>query len=272
VTLIEVRDRIAAFEEPEISSVLTQVLVDQGVRVLRSATLERVWSTDEGVQAEVTHPAGSVQIEVDAILLATGRIPNTTSLGLENVGVQLGGGAEIIVDAQLHTSNPKIFAAGDVTGAPQFVYVAGAHGTLAVENALGGTDRAIDYRTLPRVTFTLPQVASVGLTEAEALRLGYEGVCRVVNLSSVPRALVNRDTRGLVKIVADAASRRVLGIHLLADGAADAILAGVYALEANFTVERLATTWAPYLTMAEAIRLGAQAFSRDVDLLSCCAS
>jgi mercuric reductase len=110
------------------------------------------------------------------------------------------------------------------------------------------------------------------MTDEEAVRRGIECECRVLSLSNVPRAIVNRDTRGVAKIVAEVGSGRVVGVHLLAEGAPDAILAGVYAMEANFTVDQLATIWTPYLTMAEAIKLTAQSFTRDVAGLSCCAA
>jgi len=272
VTILEARDRIAPFEEPEISAALTKILGDEGIEVVTAATITQINHHQGKITLTYERGASARELEGDKLLVATGRRPNTQKLGLEHVGVKVGTQGEVIVDEQLQTTNPRMYAAGDVTGAPQFVYVAGLHGTIVAENALLDAGRSVDYRTLPRVTFTRPQIASVGLTDEGAVAAGYRCDCRVVELNAVPRALVNRDTRGLVKIVADQATNKVLGIHLLADGAGDAILAGVYALEANFTVEQLATIWCPYLTMAEAIRLGAQSFTRDVAMLSCCAS
>ena len=111
----------------------------------------------------------------------------------------------------------------------------------------------------------------MGLTEAEAVTAGYRCRCRTLALSSVARALVNRDTRGLAKIVADADTGRILGVHALAEGAGDLITAAGYAMTAGMTVDRLAHSWAPYLTMAEALKLTAQTFTTDVTKLSCCA-
>ncbi|MDA8063517.1 MAG: mercuric reductase, partial [Actinomycetota bacterium] len=135
-----------------------------------------------------------------------------------------------------------------------------------------GAGRSLDYRHLPRVTFTSPNLASVGLTDAQARAAGIACTCRVLPLCYVPRAIVNRDTRGVVKIVAEAETGKVVGVHMAADGAGDAILAATYALEAGMTVEQLATTWTPYLTMAEGIKLAAQSFTTDVAKLSCCAA
>lgn len=272
VAIVEMRDRIAADEEPEISAMLHRVLADEGIEIFTDSSIDCVVGEGDNIHLKLTRAGQSLTLEGETLLVATGRFANTTSLGLEYVGVSLGGRGEIAVDDQLRTTNAKIFAAGDVTGAPQLVSVAGQHGVIAVDNALRDAGRVVDYRTLPHVIFTTPQIASVGLTHEEAVLAGYHCESRVLELNAVPRALVNRDTRGLIKIVADRLSGSVLGIHLLADGAGDAILAGVYALEAHFSVDQLASIWAPYLTIAEAIRLGAQSFTRDVTMLSCCGS
>jgi mercuric reductase len=206
------------------------------------------------------------------VLVATGRRPVTEDLNLDAVGVKTGDRAEVLVDTQLRTHHPRIWAAGDVTGHPQFVYVAGAHGALIVDNAFGNAGRTLDYRHLPRVTFTSPQIASVGLTEEQATQQGLDCMCRVLSLDYLPRALINRDTHGLVKIVAERATGRVLGVSLVAPNAGDASLAAVYAIKQGITVDEMADTWAPYLTVGEGLRLAAQTFTRDIALLSCCAS
>jgi mercuric reductase len=159
-----------------------------------------------------------------------------------------------------------------VTGGPPYVYTAAAQGSAAAANALFGAERAVDYAALPRVTFTSPAIASAGLTEAELVRSGVACDCRVLPLGAVPRAVVSRDTRGVVKLVAEAGTGRIRGVHAVADGAGEMVTAGVYAIRAQMTVSGLAGTWAPYLTMSEALRLAAQSFSRDVTKLSCCAA
>lgn len=269
VTLIEALDRLAPGEEPELSEVITGVFRDEGVEVWTSAALAGVSRQDGKVVARV---ADGREVRANAILMATGRRPVTADLGLHEVGVATGRAGEVVVDAGLRTSNPRIWAAGDVTGAAQFVYVAGVHGTIVVDNAFDDAGRSVDYSHLPRVTFTTPNLAAVGLTDAQVAAAGLECTCRVLPLAYVPRAIVNRDTRGVVKIVAEVATGRVVGIHLAAANAGDAILAATYALEAGMTVDQLATTWAPYLTMAEGIKLAAQSFRTDVAKLSCCAA
>jgi len=130
----------------------------------------------------------------------------------------------------------------------------------------------MDYTGLPSVVFTDPALASAGLTEADAKAAGHDVTVRVLELENVPRALANRDTRGAIKLVAEATTGRVLGVHALADGAGEVILAGVYAIKFGLTVDDLASTWAPYLTMSEALKLAAQSFKGDVKKLSCCAA
>ncbi|GAP30308.1 hypothetical protein NSK11_contig00077-0027 [Nocardia seriolae] len=187
----------------------------------------------------------SVAVADRSDLVATGRRPDTRGLHLDSVGVTVGELGAVIVDDRQRSTNPRIWAAGDVTGGPQFVYVAAAQGTVVADNALAGADRALDYTAVPRVTFTSPAIAAVGMTEAAAARAGWHCRSRVLEMSNVPRALVDRDTRGLVKIVADAESGRILRVHAVADGAGDLITAATYAMTARLTVDQLAHTWAP---------------------------
>jgi mercuric reductase len=176
------------------------------------------------------------------------------------------------VDGFMGTTNRRVWAAGDVTGSPQFVYVAAAQGSIAADNAIGKVGRSFDDTALPRVTFTSPQIASVGMTAEEGAAAGLVVDSRTLELGAVPRAIVNRDTRGLVKLVAEEGSGLILGIHVMAEGAAEVILAGIYAVKQRMTVADLAEAWAPYLTMAEGLKLAAQTFTRDVSKLSCCAA
>ncbi len=271
VTIVEALDRLAPGEEPEVSAWITGALADQGIEVLTAASVVGVGpGTPKTVQVEVGGARRA--LEAAEILVATGRRPVLGSLGLDAAGVALDGQGRLVLDGQLRTTNPVIWAAGDVTGGPQFVYVAAAQGALAADNAVGGATREMDYTALPRVTFTTPTIAAVGLTDEAARAAGYDCECRVLDLAHVPRARVNRDTRGGVKVVAERGSGRVLGLSAVADGAGDVILAGVYAVKFGLSVADLADTWAPYLTMAESVKLVAQTFTTDVSKLSCCAA
>lgn len=270
VQVIEALDRIAPFEEPEISAAIADLFFREGIGVHPGATLTGVARDDRGYRLAITgRPA---ELQAEQLLVATGRRPVTDRLNLDRVGVKTGDRGEVVVDDQLRTTNARVWAAGDVTGHPQFVYVAGAHGNLVADNAFDDAGRTLDYGHLPRVIFTSPAIAAAGLTEAEATAAGYRCECRVLPLDRVPRALINRATAGLVKFVADADTGRLLGAHLLADGAGDVIAAAGYALAGHLTVQQIADHWTPYLTMAEALKLAAQTFTRDISMLSCCAS
>ena len=273
VTML-VRSRLLSGEEPEVSLALAAVFADEGIRVVRRATLSSLRMEGEGgdVIATAVVAGGAEEFRAEKLLMATGRRPVTDTLHLDAVGVYVGDGGAVVVDDRLRTGNPRIWAAGDVTGHPEFVYVAAAHGALMVENAFTGADRAVDYRHLPRVVFTSPAVAAVGMTDAAASHAGISCSCQVLPLASVPRALVNRDTRGFIKIVADVESGRILGLTAVATDAGELAAAGVYILEAGMTVDQVAHMWAPYLTMAEGIKIAAQSFRTDVSMLSCCAA
>lgn len=269
------RSRLASAEEPEVGEVIESVFADEGITVVTDVAVSSV-RRDGATTGEVVVTAlvgGTArQYRATQLLVATGRRPVTDGLGLDGVGVKVGDRGQVVVDDGLGSSNPRIWAAGDVTGHPQFVYVAGAHGSLAVDNAFTGADRTLDYTHLPRVTFTTPNIAAVGLTEEQASEAGIRCDCRVLPLQYVPRALVNRDTRGFVKIVADADTGLILGVTAVAQAAGELAAAAVYILNAGMTVEQVANLWCPYLTMTEGIKIAAQSFTTDVSKLSCCAS
>jgi mercuric reductase len=272
VAFIDIASRIAPVEEPEVSDVLSQVLTDQGAMIYTSARVLSASKAKGHTDLEIYSEGRRSVVVADNVLVATGRRPNTDGLGLEAAGVQVDERGAVVVDEQLRTTNDRVFAAGDVTGGPQFVYVSAYEGALAVDNALLGTSRAIDLTGLPRVIFTAPQVASAGKTEAEARSEGLEVETSVLPLEAVPRGLVNRDTRGLVKLVAEAGTGRLIGASLVAEGAGDVVQAAVLAIRHGLTTTELGATFHPYLTMAEALKLAAQTFTRDVEKLSCCAA
>ena len=273
VTIAETLDRLAPYGEPEVSAAIEDVFESEGIGTLTAADVVSV-RRDGQARSAVIKTAGEPEREVayGQVLVAAGRRPVTAGLNLAAAGVETAGRGEVLTDECQRTANPRIWAAGDVTGGPQFVYVAAAQGSAAAANALAGAGRAVDYAALPRVTFTSPAIASAGLTEAELLRTGVACDCRVLPVSAVPRAVVDRDTRGVIKLVAEAGTGRVRGVHAVAGGAGEMITAACYAIQAGMTVTDLAQAWAPYLTVSEGLRLAAQAFGRDVSRLSCCAA
>ncbi len=271
VTIVEALDRIAPLEEPEISEWMKRILADEGIGVVTGAKVTRVEGGER--KAVIAEADGEERrFEVAEVLVATGRRPVLDGLDLDKGGIETDERGRLVLDDELHTTNAKVLAAGDVTGAPQFVYVAAAQGTVAADNAISNAGRKMDYAALPRVTFTSPNIAAVGLTDEQARAQGYDCDCRTLELEHIPRPIVNMDTRGAFKIVAERGTGKVLGVHAIGANAGDVILAGVYAVKFGLTIQDLADTWAPYLTMAEGIKLTAQTFTTDVDKLSCCAA
>lgn len=273
VTVAEALGRLAPSGEPEVSAAIENVFAGEGIGVLTGVRIVAAGRETSGRSLVIgTDGEPDRELAYGRILVAAGRRPVTAGLDLDGAGAETGGRGEILVDEHQRTANPRIWAAGDVTGGPQFVYVAAAQGAAAAANALQGAGRVVDYAALPQVTFTSPAMASAGLTEAELIGQGMACDCRVLPLSAVPRAVVDRDPRGVIKVVAEAGTGRVRGVHVVADGAGEMITAVSWAIRAGMTVTDLAGAWAPYLTMSEGLRLAAQAFSRDVSRLSCCAA
>lgn len=272
VTFVEALDRIAPFEEPEISTALHHHLVSRGATIHTAATATGAGRDGDKTWLDININGTTTRLEAARLLMATGRRARTDGLGLDAAGVDTDHRGHAMTDDTLQTSNPAVFAAGDVTAHPQFVYVAALGGNIAAENALRGTTRRIEFRTMPRVTFTTPAIASVGMTESEAREAGHPVITSLLPLDIVPRALVDHATAGLVKLVADESTGHLLGAHILADGAGDVIQAAVMAIKYRATVDEIADTYHPYLTMAEALKLAAQGFGKDVKTLSCCAA
>ncbi len=271
VTVLELLPRIAPFEDEDVSAALQGCLEEEGLRVATGFQTSNVEKREERYFLTGTRDGGEMVFDAEQLLVATGRRPNTRGLGLEEAGIELGKRGEVVVDENLRTANPDVYAAGDVTGRDMFVYVAAYAGGLAAENALSGANRRYETAYIPRVTFTDPAVASAGLTEAQAREQGYEVKTSLLPMEYVPRALAARDTRGLVKLVADAATDKLLGAHILAPEAGEMIQVTVLAIRFGLTVADLRETLFPYLTNAEALKLAALGFEKDVSKLSCCA-
>ena len=253
-------------EDPAIGETVTDAFCAEGITVLTHTQASRVTYAD----SEFILSSNGGDVRADRLLVATGRAPNTAALNLDAIGVALDARGAIVIDNYLRTSAPNIFAAGDCTDRPQFVYVAAAAGMRAAINMMGG-EAALDLATMPAVVFTDPQVATVGLTDSEARLQSIATDSRTLPLDAVPRALVNFNTRGFIKLVADASTGRLLGVQAVTPEAGEIIQAAALAIRARMTVHELADQLFPYLTMVEGLKLAAQTFTKDVNRLSCCA-
>lgn len=265
VGVLEALPFLLPAEDPELTVLLRGYLEEEGLEIHTGVQILRV-EREGGYRV---HTEKGV-FEAERLLVATGRRARTEGLGLEQAGVERDERGFVRVDTHLRTTNPRVFAAGDAAGLPQFVYVAALSGRVAARNALG-EEAPLDLAALPRVTFTDPALAAVGLTEEEARRRYGEGVrTATLPLEAVPKAQVAQDTRGAFKIVVDGEGV-VLGLHVLAHEAGDVLQEGILAVKYGLTYRDLVDTFHPYLTLAEGVKLVAQALDTDVHRLSCCA-
>lgn len=265
------RSRLLPEGEPEISEALSGYFEEEGITVQRVDAYEGICADNDGIALTATIEGSAETLEAQRVLLSTGRKANTEGLGLEEAGVALLPNGGIEVDDRMRTNKAGVYAAGDVTGRDQFVYMAAYGAKIAAFNAMNGDGRSYDNLAMPAVVFTDPQVASVGLTEASARAQRIDAKTSVLSLDNVPRALAARDTRGLIKLVADGATNKLIGAHILAPEGADSIQTAAIAIKQGMTYAELGDMIFPYLTTVESLKLAAQTFDMDVSKLSCCA-
>ncbi len=270
VTIVDIVPILSA-GEPEISKALAGYLREEGIVVREGIETKAIRKTGRGVALDISADGEVETLEAEQVLVTTGRRPNTAGLGLEEAEIALLPNGGIKVDDRMRTTKAAVYAAGDVTGRDPFVYMAAYGARIAAENALNGDTKRYDPTAMPSVVFTDPQAASVGLTETQARQSGVLVRTSVLPLDAVPRALAARNTRGLIKLVAEAESGKLLGAHILAPEGADSIQTAALAIKCGLTTGQLAETIFPYLTTVEGLKLAAQTFTRDVAKLSCCA-
>ncbi|RMF22255.1 MAG: mercury(II) reductase [Bacteroidetes bacterium] len=274
VRLIEFTDRVLRSQTPDISEELERHLRSEGIEVLPNFRAQRFERRNGVVHITCRRPDGSTTTleEPGAVVVATGIRANTRRLGLDKIGVQLDERGHIRVNDRMQTSLPHVFAAGDVADTPAYVYTAAYEGRLAVENAFTDSDRRADYSALPWVVFTDPQVAGVGLDEAQAEAQDLPFEVTRLPLKEVPRALAANDTRGFIKLIRNPETDRLLGARIVAPEGGELVMELSLAIRYGIPVKELAEGFHPYLTLSEGIKLAAITFGKDVSKLSCCAS
>jgi len=252
VTVVEMLDRLLPQMDADLGPALAWTLGQRGVQFYLRSRVTRVDAVGDGLRTTIATPDGEVDIEANRVLVAVGRRPNAEDLGLEAAGVRFDK-AGISVDAQMQTNVPGIAAVGDVTGGPLLAHVAMRGGEVAVENALGHT-ATLDLKTVPWCVYTDPEVASVGLTEAQAREEGYDVRVGRFPLNASGKALTYGETDGFVKVVSEARFGEVLGLHVVASHASDLIHEGGLALALEATLDELVTTVHGHPTLSEAVR------------------
>jgi mercuric reductase len=275
VAVIEALQRIVPAEDPEISEQLTEALRAEGIEIHAGVKVTSVTRDESGFTVAAQDGTLTGELRAEQLVVATGRVPNTERLGLETANVKTDRRGFIEVDEFMRTSNPDVFAAGDVVGGPGFVYVAALQGGIAAQAALAHITAdepiKVDLSATPRVTFTDPQVAAVGMTEREARDAGLLPEVTSIPVEHLPRAIVSNRRRGIIKLVSEAGTDRLLGAHVVSTNAGDIIGEAVLAIRFGLTTGDVVSTLHPYLTWGEGLKLAAQTFTKDVAKLSCCA-
>ncbi len=270
VTLVEVLDRILPTAEPDISNELLSILREEGMEIRTKTRVIEIIQKNGRKEAKLVSNRGEEKITVDEILVATGRRANTDSLHLEKAGIDTDERGFIKVNNRMRTTNPRIFAAGDVVSKTLMLETLSAReGVVAAINMAGG-EAEIDYSATPVVVFTEPQVASVGLTESEVMRRYKACACRVVHMKDLAKASVTGEGRGLAKLVIHPHTKEILGFHALSPNASEYILAAAEAVRRKATVYDLLDMIHVFPAYSEALKLSAVAFLRPVGLMPCC--
>ncbi|MBI4199026.1 MAG: mercury(II) reductase [Chloroflexi bacterium] len=280
VTVLEAMPQVLPREEPEVAQELQRCLEEEGIEFRVGVTLEKVEERNGEKFLTVASPRAARRsrslgpreeaIRAKELLLAAGVQANTQNLSLEAAGVRTERSGFVAVNDYYQTSASNVYAAGDCVGRLMLETVAAREGKLAAENALTGSRKTLDYDSVPHAVFTNPQVASVGLTDEEEMRRLGACACRVVRLERVPKAMAINETRGLVKMVVHPQTSHVLGVHIVAPHAADLVHEAVLAVKFKLTLDDIIDTVHVFPTLSEGIKLAAQAFTRDISVMSCC--
>jgi mercuric reductase len=274
VTMIA-RSGLLSGYEPDLGRTLADAFAAEGIEILSRARVERVSGDERAVALAVELADVGRVVRAERLLVATGRMPNTDTLGLDRAGVAVDQGGFVVVDARLRTNQPHIWAAGDVIGrqhGSQMATPVGARqGRIVADNAFADAGQRFDGTVIPRAIFTDPPIAVVGETEAEVRARHYPAVAATTPLMYVPRAGAVHRTTGLVKFIASTIDERVLGVHVIGESAPEIIHEAAMAMHFKASLADFIDLIHVYPTMSEALKIGAQAFSRDVTKLSCCA-
>ena len=274
VRIIEFTDRVLSTQTPDISEALETQMRNEGIEILPNFRAVKFENSGNETIIHCKCPDDSFTkiVEKGKVVIATGTKPNTQNLGLHNLGLELDKSGHILVNEKMETNLPNIYAVGDVTNTPAFVYTAAFEGKIAVENAFAGTENKADYSSLPWVIFTDPQVAGAGLDEAQAETQNIPFEVSKLELKDVPRAIAANDTRGFIKLIRNTVTDKLIGARVVAPEGGELIQQLSMAIKYGISVNDLAETFYPYLTLGESIKLAAITFGKDVSKLSCCAS
>lgn len=270
VTVLQRGPRILPEDEPEISEELTRSLRNEGIAIYTNVVIHEL-SEKNGMKIAICDVGGGRRRKFEAkqVLMATGRKPNTENLGLDRAGVETEKGGFIKINEYMQTTNLNMYAAGDCASGVMLETVAAKMGNIAVKNAFEGLKATINLKEVPSAVFTNPQAAKVGYTEEEYAKT-HACACRTLGMELVPKAEVLYDTRGVIKMVVDPNTLKIVGVHIVSPLAAEMIHEATLAVKFGLTIDNIVDTVHVFPTLSEAIKLVAQSFRKDVSKLSCC--
>lgn len=271
VTVIKRSKGILRFAESELTQHLQHLLENEGIQFITYDEILKAEIVDDNKILSIRANGQKLKIQANEILVATGKTPNTQHLNLASAGVRTGADQAIAVNALFQTSNPNIYAVGDVADLPvRLETTAGREGTLAASNALSGTEDHIDYGVVPFTVFTDPQLAGVGLTEKDQMRqMGFCN-CRTVKFKDLPKAIIINRTEGMIKMSVDLETERILGVHVLSPNAGELIAAAMFIIQNKNTLDDVINSMPMFPTLSEALKMAALSFKTDINRLSCC--
>lgn len=253
VILVEMLEKICGSLDSAIHSSYLQILKKQGLEFHLESTVLDAEIKNNGIALNVKKGSDSFQLFAEKVLVCIGRRPCTEGLEIESLGLERSAKGEIIVDDEFRTNISSIYAIGDLIQGPMLAHRASEEGVVWAER-LAGQKVQIDYISIPSIIYTHPEVATVGFTEEEAKKLGLETISGICSLKAVPRARVSNDTDGMIKVIGDKSSGRLLGMHLLAPHASELIQEGVTALTSRMTLEELGEMSHGHPTLSEGIK------------------
>lgn len=277
VTILERSSQLLAHGyEPETGRVIGKIFAKEGINVVTNANVNSVRMEGTAIVATASVGDKSEEFRGEEILLATGRQPNTDKIGIEKAGVQLGKNGQVLVNEFLQTNIPHIYAAGDLIGnelgSQMATPVGSQDGGIVAHNAFSvEPPRVVDHRVIPRAIFTDPEIAAVGMTEAEGVAAGHPCWCNPLPIRLVPRAGAIYQTGGFIKMVADANTNEVLGVTMIGHNAGEVIHEAAMAMRYRATLDDFIHLLHVYPSMAEALKIAAISRYKDPTKLSCCA-
>lgn len=273
VTILQRSESILSKEAKDVTDELEKHLTAEGITIITGSTVNKVWKEGNNIKLYYTNAQKETDtLEASHIVVATGTKGNTAELGLEKLGIETTERGLIKVDDLLQTSAEDVFAIGDVTTNPPFVYTAAYEGGKAVVNAFKPHHKQADFSVLPWVVFTDPQVAGVGIDEREAEQKGIPHQVTTFYLKDIPRSIVALDTRGFIKLIRNPENDLLLGARIVAPEGGELLMQLSLMIKYRIPLKEIVGMFHPYLTLSEGVKLAAMSFTTDVKKMSCCAS